>query len=87
MIAAMTLEERIAITTRLRDTGRLLAWQQSDAACPVNELARAGFLLERLYPRMPAGQRAQILATLADDFEAGRWKGFERPGALAGADR
>ena len=86
LIAAMSLDERIAISTRLRDTGLLLAWQQSDAAGPANEVERARFLIDRLYPRMPAGQRAQILASLADDFEAGRWCGFERPGPLAATD-
>lgn len=82
MIATMPLARRVAIARRLRETGHLLVWQQSDAAAarqPMNELERAFFILDRLYPEMPAPHREQIRARLTADWNAGLWHGFDRP--------
>lgn len=84
MIAAMSLRERLTIMARLRDTGRLLAWQQSDEAGLADELERAFFLMDRLHPEMPRQHREQFRAQLTTAFEAGLWHGFERPGPVEG---
>jgi hypothetical protein len=47
----------------------------------MNELERAFFILDRLYPEMPAQHREQFRTRLTDDWNAGRWHGFVRPTA------
>jgi hypothetical protein len=67
---------------RLAARGRLLAWQQSDAAGPMTELQRAEFLLRRLYPTFPEVQLRHVLDQLAAAEAAGTWHGFQRPEPL-----
>lgn len=86
LIAVAPLEQRVAITTRLRREGLLLAWQQSDEAGLANELERAYFLLDRVYPEMPAPHRESTRAQLRARWEAGTWRGFRRPEPLRPAD-
>lgn len=82
LIANASMEQRVTITDRLRREGLLLAWQQSDEARPANELERAFFLLDRIYPEMPAPHRARFRAQLEERWRAGTWHGFQRPGPL-----
>jgi hypothetical protein len=65
----------------LRERGIRLLWQLADEANLPDELERGYFILDRLYPEMPAQHRAQFRATFAAEFRAGRWQGFRRPGA------
>ncbi len=78
---------RGAVRLRLSRRGRLLAWQQADAAGPMTPLERAEFLLRRLYPLFPEVQLRQVLDQLAAAEAAGRWSGFQRPALLEGQDR
>ena len=48
----------------------------------MTELERATFILDRLYPEMPAQHRAQVDAKLRVEWDAGRWHGFRRPPPL-----
>lgn len=82
LIAAMPPSRRSAIAARLREQGLQLVWQQAEAAGPMTELDRAMFILERLYPEMPAPHREQVRGQLADRWEAGTWRGFKRPDPL-----
>ena len=87
-IAATSAEDRVRWSVRKRQVGRLLVWQQADAAAarhPMTELERAFFILDRLYPEMPPQHREQFRARLATEWEAGTWHGFERPAPLAEA--
>lgn len=78
-MAALTPDARVRAALRMRQRGLLLAWQQSDlAGCP-NELERGYFLLDRVYPEMPAAHREQARAQLRARWEAGTWHGFRRP--------
>ena len=79
LIAALPLAERVSVTSRLRRKGLELVWRQSDDAGPMTELERAYFLIDRLYPEMPAPHRAQFRAQLEANWRAGRWQGFRRP--------
>ncbi len=83
LIAVAPLEQRVAIVDRLRREGLLLAWQQSDEAGLADELERAFFLLERVYPDMPAAHRESTRAQLRERWEAGTWHGFRRPEPLS----
>lgn len=85
MIAAMPAEARVRWSIEKRAVGHLLVWQQSDAAAarqPMNELERAFFILDRLYPEMPPQHREQFRTRLTAEWDAGRWHGFERPPPL-----
>lgn len=77
--AGMSEDARGQVRLRLSRRGRLLAWQQADAAGPMTELERAEFLLRRLYPTFPEAQLRQVLDQLATARSAGAWSGFERP--------
>jgi len=83
IIRRMDGEARGRVRQRLAARGRLLAWRQSDEAGPMTELARAEFLLRRLYPGMAEVALQQILAQLAAREAAGEWHGFQRPPADA----
>jgi hypothetical protein len=85
-IAGMTPQVRALAGMRLRDRGLLLAWQQSDEADLANELERAHFLLNRVFPEMPAPHRESTRARLRARWEAGTWHGFRRPEPLRPAD-
>ncbi len=69
---------RAAAAARLRDRGRRIVWQQANVAGSMSELDRAMFILDRLYPGMPARAREQVRARLAADGAAGSWHGFDR---------
>jgi hypothetical protein len=79
VIARMSIEERQAVRMRLTARGRLLAWQQVDAAGPTTEPERAELLLRRLYPTMPGSALVQIIDQLAEAQARGDWGGFRRP--------
>lgn len=85
-IAQMTPEGRVLAGVRLRERGLLLAWQQSDEAGLPNELERAFFLLDRVYPDMPPAHRASTRAQLEARWRAGTWHGFRRPEPLRPPD-
>lgn len=85
-IASVTPQARVLAGMRLRDRGLLLAWQQSDEAGLGDELERAYFLLDRVYPEMPAAHRESTRAQLRARWEAGTWHGFRRPEPLRPAD-
>lgn len=78
-ISETTPAERVRYSVALREKGHLLVWQQADAAGPMSELERAMFILDRLYPEMPAQHREQTRAKLAALAAAGKWHGFKRP--------
>lgn len=86
-ISRMTPESRVIAGVRLRQRGLLLAWQQSDVAGLSDELERAYFLLDRIYPEMPAAHRESTRAQLAERWRAGTWHGFRRPEPLRPPDR
>lgn len=67
----------------LRARGFALAWDQLDRAGIGEPVERALFLIDRLYPEMPAAHRAQIAAGLAAARDAGTWHGPVRPPATA----
>jgi len=67
----------------LRARGFALAWDQLDRAGIGEPVERALFLIDRLYPEMPAAHRAQIEAGLAAARDAGTWHGPVRPPAAA----
>lgn len=78
-LAAMTADERARIGADLRARGFALAWDQLDRTGPSDPVGRAMFLLERLYPEMPAVHREQVRRQLEAAAEAGSWHGPVRP--------
>jgi hypothetical protein len=62
-----------------RDAFRLV-WAQVDRAGPMSELETARFVLRRLYPDLEGPRLESIMARLTDEYEAGTWTGFVRPG-------
>ena len=81
LIARMSVWDRMLRMHELRERGLRLVWQLSDEAKLPNELERGYFILDRLYPEMPAPHREQFRAYFAEAFAAGRWHGFQRPAA------
>jgi hypothetical protein len=82
LIAETSIDRRAAIADALRREGLLLAWQQSDEANLGNELERAFFLIDRVYPEMPAQHREQFRRQFEELWKAGVWQGFKRPEPL-----
>ena len=84
LIARMSVRDRMLRMHELRERGLRLVWQLSDEANLPNELERGFFILDRLYPEMPARHREQFRAKFSEEFRAGRWNGFQRPSAPDG---
>ena len=82
IVATMPEGARGRVRQQLAARGRLLAWQQADAAVPARGLRHAEFLLRRLYPTFPEVQLRQVLDQLAAAEAAGMWHGFKRPDPL-----
>jgi hypothetical protein len=57
-----------------------LVWAATDRVGPMSELERARFLLRRLYPDLEGPRLDAIMARLEDEWAAGTWRGFRRPG-------
>jgi hypothetical protein len=72
---------RRAVHVRLRANGIARVWAQVDRAGPMSELETARFVLRRLYPDLEGPRLESIMTRLTDEFEAGTWTGFVRPGA------
>jgi len=72
-------DARARIGHELRTRGILLVWDQVDRAEPMSAVNEGAFILERLYPEMPAAHRASIIRQMEADYRAGTWHGFERP--------
>ncbi len=85
-IAQTSPQARAIAGVLLRERGILLAWQQSDEAGLSDELERAYFLLDRVYPEMLAAHRESTRAQLRARWEAGTWHGFRRPEPPRAAD-
>jgi hypothetical protein len=77
-IAASSVEERVAWVEARRALGYRLVWQQVDAAGISDPVAQAAFLLQRLYPEMPAVWVDNVITRLREMRAAGRWHGLER---------
>jgi hypothetical protein len=71
---------RRAVHVRLRANGIARVWAQVDRAGPMSELETARFVLRRLYPDLEGPHLDSIMARLTDEFVAGTWTGFVRPG-------
>ena len=82
MISIMPLERRVAVMAQLRAKGLAMAWGQSDERGPMTGPEHAMFLIDRLYPEMPAQHREQFRRRFQALWEAGVWDGFERPAPL-----
>jgi len=79
--------QRRLLNERLRANGFARVWAQADRAGEMTELDRARFLLRRLYPDLEGPRLESIMGTLAAEWAAGTWTGFQRPGraSLEGA--
>jgi hypothetical protein len=72
--------ERMRLHARMHRDAHRLVWAQVDRAGPMSELETARFVLRRLYPDLEGPRLDSIMARLTDEYEAGAWTGFERPG-------
>lgn len=70
---------RRRLSEQLRGQGMARVWAQADRAGEMTELARARFLLRRLYPDLEGPRLEAIMATLEAEWAAGTWTGFRRP--------
>ena len=77
--AVMTRDERARIGQRLREDGFRLVWDQVDRAGPMSPVQEGMFILDRLYPQMPAAHRESFHRQLQASYERGAWAGFKRP--------
>ena len=66
-------------SVELRARGFALAWDQLDRAGIEDPVARALFLIDRLYPEMPPAHRARFAAGFTAARDAGTWHGPVRP--------
>jgi hypothetical protein len=73
-------DERMRIHARMHRDAHRLVWAQVDRAGPMSELETARFVLRRLYPDLEGQRLDTIMARLTDEFAAGTWGGFVRPG-------
>jgi hypothetical protein len=79
VLAGLGPDERANVAHDLRLRGFLLVWDQVDRATPMTKVDEAMFILDRLYPEMPAAHRASLRRQIEVDERAGRWHGFRRP--------
>jgi hypothetical protein len=86
-LRSATLAERRALHLRLRDNGVARVWAQVDRAGPMTALETARFVLRRLYPDLEGPRLESIMRRLTDEFAAGTWAGFARPGRERGRRR
>ena len=78
-LASMTPDARARISMDLRARGLALVWDQLDRAGSLGPVEQALFLIDRLYPEMPAIHREQIHRRLQTEHDAGTWRGPQRP--------
>jgi hypothetical protein len=72
--------ERMRLQAQMYQDAFRLVWAQVDRAGPMSELETARFVLRRLYPDLEGPRLETIMARLTDEYEAGTWTGFVRPG-------
>lgn len=78
-LASMSRDERALVAADLRTKGIALVWDQLDRAGPMEPVERMMFLIDRLYPEMPAAHRATLQRKFQAELDAGRWRGPVRP--------
>lgn len=76
---ALTPQDRWRISAELRARGLALVWDQLDRAAPMGPVEQVMFLIDRLYPEMPAAHRATFQGRFQAELDAGRWHGPVRP--------
>ena len=74
--------QRALIGQELRQRGFLSVWDQVDRTEAMAPVEEAMFVLARLYPEMPATHRASLRRQMQARYDAGTWRGFERPSPL-----
>lgn len=83
---AWTAHERLQLAAELRDRAFDIAWaalrEREDAAGRLDELARARFVLQRLYPEMAEAWLDEVTAELAARRSEGTWSGFTPPASF-----
>jgi len=77
--ADMDPAERAPISQRLREDGFRHVWAQVGRTEPMGPAAEGMFILDRLYPEMPAEHRESIRRQMHAAFEHGEWSGFRHP--------
>ncbi len=81
--ASWTVAERLALAAELRDRSFDLAWaslrEHEARAGRLDDLARARFVLQRLYPELGGPRLDEIIEILAARREQGTWQGFVPP--------
>lgn len=78
-----TARERMRLAAELRDRAFDLAWaalrEREEAVGRLDELARARFVLQRLYPEMAGPRLDEVVAQLEIHASRGDWPGFDPP--------
>ena len=85
-LMVLTPQERWRISGELREKGFALVWDQLERAGPMGPVEQVMFLIDRLYPEMPAAHRATFQRKFQAEFDAGRWHGPVRRAATSRAD-
>ena len=83
---AWTVRERLQLAEELRDLAFDLAWsalrEREEAVGRLDELSRARFVLQRLYPEMTDARLAEVMDQLAARRAEGTWTGFTPPASF-----
>jgi hypothetical protein len=77
--ASLGPDARARLAEDLRARGLLSVWDQVDRAEPMSPVEEGLFILERLYPEMPAEHRMSLRRQIEAADQAGTWHGFQRP--------
>jgi hypothetical protein len=67
------------LNEELRARGFQSVWDQVDRAEPMSPVEEGLFIIQRLYPEMPAAHRASLRRQMEAAYQAGTWHGFQRP--------
>jgi hypothetical protein len=77
--AGLDPAERARLGQELRELGFRHVWDQVDRTAPMPPVEEGMFILDRLYPEMPAAHRASLRRQMTEAHGRGEWHGFERP--------
>lgn len=75
----MSADQRARLGQALRRRGFRAVWGQVDRAGLMDPVEEGMFLLDRLYPDMPAAHRASLGRQLQTAYDRDEWHGFARP--------
>ena len=76
--AGLSPDARARLGQELRVRGFATVWDQVDRAPSMGPVDQGLFILDRLYPEMPAEHRQALRRQMEEAYHRGEWHGFQR---------